>query len=270
VSSIKTIALVFAVIILDLIILMSPNIAFADNSALYSRPIITLACGPRDNSDLSIVVNAKGFKPNQFLDYRILAPYSQVVAGGFSTGSSGQNNVTINIGPHSSKILLNFFQDMNSNHIAETTELLHSSNLVVPCSTKHFAVEYYRTHYGAVHDLFGIKALNNHIRLGNYVLNTFQDAMRILDGSTYHNSQDHFAAELLAATMNVLSGGRDDCISSTISVANDILKDQNYQAVGKENIQIKTNNEAETQMLSLTSLLKGYNENGCLSSSKIL
>jgi hypothetical protein len=266
----NAITLIFTVTVLDIIILFSPNIAFADKTPSYSRPIITLDCGPRDNSDLSVIVTAKGFKPNQFLDYRIITPDSKVVAGGFSTSPSGQNNVTINIGPRSDKILLNFYQDANSNGIAETTELLHSSNLVVPCATKHFAVEYYRTHSGAVHDLFGIKALNSHIRLGNYVLNSFQDAMRILDGSAYHNSQDHFAAELLAATMNVISGGRDDCIARTISTANDILKDQNYQVEGKEKIKIKTSNEAEMQMLYLTSLLKGYNENGCLPSSKIL
>jgi hypothetical protein len=264
------ISLVFTVIILNMIILFSSNTAFAVNTPMYTGPLIALDCGPRDNSDLSVIVSAIGFKPNQFLDYRIIVPNTKVVAGGFSTSPSGQNNVTINIGPHSDKILLNIYQDMNSNSVVERTELLHSSNLVVPCPAKHFTVEYYKNHPGAVLDLFGIKALGNHVSLGNYVLNTFQDAMRILDGSAYHNSQDHFAAELLAASMNVLSGGRGDCVANTISTANDILKDQNYQVRGNEKIQIKTNNDTEKQMRSLTSSLKDYNENGCLASSKIL
>jgi hypothetical protein len=257
--SCKTLAAISLVVTLGMI-LISPHIVIADQT---KPPIITLDCGPRANSDLSITVMVRGFKPNGFVLYRIMRSDNRVIEGGFSSGHSGENNATINIGPHGDKIP-SFYRDLNSNNSAESDELFRSSSMYVPCQNKHFDVDYYRTHPGVIRDLFGIRSLRNEIKLGNHVVDTSQNAIKILGHSGYDNSQDHFAAELLAATINILRGGSDDCVQRTISRANTLLEDQNYLVGGQEKIPVKPNNGLETNMLSMTTLLKEYNQNGCL------
>jgi hypothetical protein len=258
--SCKTIAAISLVVTLGMI-LISPHIVIADQT---KPPVITLDCGPRANSDLSITVMVRGFKPNEFVLYRIMRSDNRVIEGGFSSSHSGENNATINIGPHDDKVLLNFYRDFNSNNSAESNELLRSSSIHVPCQNKHFGVDYYRTHPGVIGDLFGIRSLRNEIKLGNHVVDTSQNAIKILGHPAYDNSQAHFAAELLAATINILRGGSDDCVQRTISRANTFLEDQNYVGGGQEKIPVKPSNGLETDMLSMTTLLKEYNQNGCL------
>ncbi len=225
----------------------------------YAQTSILAGCGPTQGSDLSLRVNVVGFLPNTFLHYVFLRSDNSVASGGFSSGTFGQNTVAINVGTYVGIYRIYIYEDdVNSSN---TQQLVYSSTLTLPCKANHFTNEYYRSHPQVIQYLLGIQSIYNKIKIGDYLVASYGNALYVFDLSNL-NTTDQLAAQLLAAELNIANGGVSSCIDHTISSANSLLKSQNYN--GPNNFPRTTNSEYLSQMLSLKERLEAYNNIGCV------
>jgi hypothetical protein len=232
----------------------------------YAEPVVTAGCGPTQQSSLSISISIGGFQPNTFVFYTYTRSDNSVVSGGFSTGPYGQNTIATNVGPHPDKYTIHIYKDLSSNKVVEP---VYSSTILIPCPHKHFAIDYYKNNPQIIHYLLGIKSMYNEIKVGDYLINSYQHASNIFNAAGSANPQDQLAAQLLAAKLNIADGGAGSCVNQIAASAEDVLRSQKYGSsnTNTDNLAQISANKDVSYMLFLKDKLEDYNHNGCSSSS---
>jgi hypothetical protein len=193
----------------------------------YSEPYVYMKCGPTQESDLSISISISGFSPNTLIYYKYIRSDNSLVYGGFSAGTFGRNTISINVGPHTGLYTIYIYKDANSYNAARPT---YSSTITLPCATNHFTAEYYKSHPEIIQYLEGIRSIYNKIRIGNYIVTSSNNALKIFNSSNSNFVIDQLAAQLLAAKLNVINGEASNCIYKTISSANAFMTNQHYDS----------------------------------------
>jgi hypothetical protein len=248
------------VVILGGIVITSSCITAKYMLPAYAQSSVLAGCGPTQESNLSISVTINGFLPNTFLHYKYFRSDNSIVSGGFSAGASGENTVAINVGPYKGVYRIYIYNDINS---YSTKQPLYSSTITLPCIANHFADEYYRNHPQVIQYLLGIQSINNKIKIGDYLVASPRNALMVFDLSNSNITVNKLAAQLLAAELNIASGGAGKCIDEAISSANALLKSQNYD--GHINFSRTTISEdLQSQMLSFKDRIEAYNRIGCI------
>ena len=101
--------------------------------------------------------------------------------------------------------------------------------------------------------------MSDKLKIGDYLVSSSGSAINILNSFHSNFIADQLAVQLLAAELNSVKGGSENCIYGTIYSANNILKTKNYN--GPTNSILQTTGE-DSQMLSLKDKLQIYNEMG--------
>jgi len=243
----------FTILTILLVIFVSCTIGYMVPA--YAASSILATCGPTQASNHSIAVNMTGFLPNTFLRYKSVRPDNVISYGGFSTGTSGENIVAINVGPRIGIYRIYIYPDTNN-----TAQPTFSSIVTLPCKDEHFTTEYYKNDPQILHYLLGIQPINREIKIGNYLVGSPRNALDIFNLSHSDVTIDQLAAQTLAAVLNSASGGAESCIEGVLFSANTLLKSHNYS--GQANFPKATISE-DVQMHSLKDKLEAYNRLGC-------
>lgn len=253
--------LVMAMLVITLaIVIVTPHITPNHAMLAYAKYSVSIACGPTQESNLSVSMSIDGFFPKTFIDYKFIRPDNSVVSGGFSTGLYGKNTVAINVGPDTGSYLLYIYKDTNPSSMEQ--QPIYSSTITLPCVDNHFTGEYYKSHTQLIEYLLGIQAIYNKIKIGDYLVATPRNALEILNSSNSNFGEDQLAAQLFAAELNALNGGGNNCIGEAISSANALLKSQNYH--GPTNLlRTSMSQDLDNKMLSFKDRLETYNRIGC-------
>ena len=235
---------------------IAPTYAISSaNTAAYS---ISLNCGPTQGSDHSVSIRISGFLPNAFVYYTYIRSDNSSESGGFGAGTLGQNTVAINAGPYVGLDRIYVYKDINSFNAKEPT---YFSTISLPCKDNHFTAEYYKNHPQRFDYILGIKSISNRLKIGDYLVSSTASALNILNLFHSNFKADQLAGQLLAAELNSVMGGSENCIDGAIYSANTILKTKNYN--GPTTSIPQTTTGEDSQMLSLKDKLQTYNEMGC-------
>jgi hypothetical protein len=243
--------------ILAIVITMSCVTANYKLMAVYAEPSVTVGCGPTQQPNFSITVITRGFLPNTFIPYKYMHSDNSVVPGGFSAGTFGENTVAVNVGPYVGTYTVYIYKDINSYN---TGRPIYSSNITLPCVVNHFASEYYKGHPQAIQYLLGIKSIYNKLKLGDYLITSLTNSLKVLNSSNSKIPIEQLAAQLLTAELNIVNGA-GNCINGSLSSANTLLKSKNYN--GPNTFPAPTINEDQGQMLSIKDKIEAYNLIGC-------
>ncbi|MFL6469273.1 MAG: hypothetical protein ACJ71H_00315 [Nitrososphaeraceae archaeon] len=232
--------------------------AYAVSRANAAAPSISLDCGPTQESNHSISIRISGFLPNAFVYYKYIRSDNSTASGGFSAGTLGQNTVAINAGPYVGLYRFYIYKDINSFNTKEPT---YSSTISLPCKANHFTTEYYKNHPQRFDYVLGIKSISDKLKIGDYLVASPGNVLNILNLSNSKLIADQLAAQLLAAELNSVVGGPENCINGDIYSANAILKTKNYN--GPTTNILQTTTGEDSQMLSLKNKIRKYNKMGC-------
>ena len=232
--------------------------AYAVSSANTAAYSVSLDCGPTQESDHSISIRISGFSPNAFVYYKFIRSDNSNVSGGFSAGTLGQNTVAINAGPYVGLYRIYVYKDINS---LNANQPAYFSTISLPCKANHFTTEYYKNYPQSFDYIWGIKPMSNKLKIGDHLVSSSGSALNILNLSHSKFIADQLAAQLLAAELNSVMGGSENCIDGVIYSANNILKTKNYN--GPTTNILQTTTGEDSQMLSLKDKLQRYNEMGC-------
>ena len=178
-----------------IVILASCTISYMSPADASSN--ISVMCGPTQTLNHSIAISMRGFLPYTFLHYKYIHPDNVVAYGGFSTGTSGENIVAINVGPRLGVYRIFIYADTNN-----TTQPTFSSIITLPCKDEHFTTEYYKSHPQILHYLLGIQPIYREIKIGNYLVGSPRNALNIFNLSHSDITSDQLAAQTLAAELN--------------------------------------------------------------------
>jgi hypothetical protein len=251
--------MVILVAILGIVIATSCITANYMLPAAYAESSVRAGCGPTQESNLSVSVTISGFSPKSLVHYKYVRSDNSLVSGGFSAGTYGKNTVAINVGPYIGIYRIYIYKDINSYNSAQP---FYSSTITLPCIDKHFTSEYYKSHPQVIQYLLGIQSIYDKIKIGDYLVASSRNALNVFNLSNSNVILDQLAAQLLAAELNIDSGGVSNCIDKTISSANNLLKSQNYN--GPTSFPRTTISEdLLSQMLSFKGKLEAYNHIGC-------
>lgn len=218
---------------------------------VYAESSVLTGCGPSQESNLSISVRISGFLPNTFVHYEYIRSDNSVVSGGFTAGTSGENTVAINVGPYVGMYRIYIYKDVP----------IYSSTITLPCIANHFTSEYYISHPQVIQYLLGIRSIYNKIKIGDYLVASPTNALKIFNLSNSNVTVDQLAAQLLAAELNTVGGGVGNCIDQGIFSANALLKGQNYN--GPTNFRTTISEDLQSQILSFKDKIDAYNRLGC-------
>jgi hypothetical protein len=254
----KTFIAILATICVILIGTSCVAAAYAVSRANTAAYFVSLDCGPTQGSDHSISIRTSGFSPNAFVYYKYIRSDNSTAYGGFSAGTLGQNTVAINAGPYVGLYRIYVYKDINSFNANEPT---YFSTISLPCKASHFTTEYYKNYPQRFDYILGIKPMSDKLKIGDYLVSSTGSALNILNLSHSKFIADQLAAQLLAAELNSVTGGSENCIDGAIYSANTILKTNNYN--GPTNSILRTTTGEDSQMLSLKDKLQTYNERGC-------
>jgi hypothetical protein len=229
----------------------------------YAEPSILVGCGPTQQPNLSISISINGFLPNVFLHYKYVRSDNSMVFGGFSTGASGKNSIAVNTGPNQGTYAIYIYKDTDS-YNNNTARPIYSSTITVPCIANHFTIEYYKNHPELIQSLLGVQSIYNKVKLGNYLVASPTNALKVFYSSASSAILDQLAAQLLAAELNTANGASSDCIDEAISHANEFLKSQNYY--GPTNLSRPSINDLHVlyKSLSFNHDMREYNRIGCI------
>jgi len=232
--------------------------AFAVSSSNTAQNSISLDCGPTQDSDHSISIRISGFSPNAFVYYKFIRSDNSNESGGFSAGTLGQNTVAINTGPYVGPYRIYVYRDINS---FNANKPAYFSTISIPCNANHFTTDYYKNYPQRFDNIWGIKPIYNKLKIGDHLVSSTGGALNILNLAHSKFIADQLAAQLLAAELNSVMGGSENCIDGAIYSANTILRTKNYN--GPTTNILQTTTGEDSQMLSLKDKLQTYNEMGC-------